>query len=126
MGGSRVLTDADDSDLLGNDDTPPPYTPPPYSEEEPVITEEITSPMLVYKPPLKRLSCPVVIPQRRPGSKTRGFMRAYAPVLADYGINEESFLNFLKAFHKASLVAEALFLPLAIQLAIPGRPPDVS
>lgn len=46
----------------------------------------------------------MVIPQRRPGSKTRGFLRAYAPVLADYEIDQETFATFLKSFHKASQV----------------------
>jgi hypothetical protein len=45
------------------------------------------------------LPCPVIIPQRRPRDWTRGFMRAYAPVLANCGISEATFLDFLKAFH---------------------------
>ena len=45
------------------------------------------------------LPCPVIIPQRRPRDWTRGFMRAYAPVLADCGISQDIFLDFLKTFH---------------------------
>lgn len=41
---------------------------------------------------------PVIIPQRRPRDYSRGFMRAYAPVLADNGITQRAFLDFLKAF----------------------------
>ena len=78
--------------------------PPPYSEEELATTEDIKYPSPTFSAAPPKLSCPVVIPQRRPGSKTRGFMRAYAPVLADYDIDEKAFLDFLKAFHKASLV----------------------
>lgn len=48
------------------------------------------------------LPCPVIIPQRRPRSKGRGFIRAYAPVLADCGIDQATFLDFLKTFHKSS------------------------
>ncbi|TVY83711.1 hypothetical protein LSUE1_G002573 [Lachnellula suecica] len=50
----------------------------------------------------KRLPCPVIIPQRRPKDKQRGFVRAYAPVLADCGIDQQAFLSFLKAFHQGS------------------------
>lgn len=51
-----------------------------------------------------RLPCAVIIPQRRPRTKSRGFVRAYAPVLADCGIDQGTFLEFLKTFHKASQV----------------------
>jgi hypothetical protein len=54
----------------------------------------------VVAPP--KLEFPVVLPQRRPGDKSRGFVRAYAPVLADYGIDQATFLDFLKTFHRAS------------------------
>ncbi|KAL1964782.1 hypothetical protein VTN77DRAFT_6649 [Rasamsonia byssochlamydoides] len=49
----------------------------------------------------RRLPCPVVIPQRRPKDRARGFMRAYAPVLADVGIDQPTFLDFLDTFGKA-------------------------
>lgn len=45
------------------------------------------------------LPCPVIIPQRRPRDWKRGFMRAYAPVLADCSISQDTFLDFLKTFH---------------------------
>ena len=56
-----------------------------------------------------RLPCPVIIPQRRPRTKSRGFVRAYAPVLADCDIDQDTFLEFLKTFHKASQVKNPLF-----------------
>jgi hypothetical protein len=62
------------------------YPPPPYSEHA------ITG----------KLPCPVIIPQRRPRDWKRGFARAYAPVLAECGINQAMFLDFLKTFHAAS------------------------
>jgi hypothetical protein len=46
-----------------------------------------------------RLPCPVILPQRRPRDKKRGFVRAYAPVLEDCGIDQTTFLDFLKTFH---------------------------
>lgn len=54
---------------------------------------------------LKRLPFPVIIPQRRPGSKKRGFVRAYAPVLEDCGLSQDFFLKFISDFHKASQVS---------------------
>lgn len=55
-------------------------------------------------PPLHPLSCHVIIPQRRPHSKSRGFVRAYAPVLNDAGIDQATFMDFLETFQKASQV----------------------
>ena len=89
---------------------PPPYDPPPYSAEELADVDEIKYPPPQFSVAPAKLSCPVIIPQRRPGSKGRGFMRAYAPVLADYDIKDEYFLTFLKSFHKASMVSTTLRL----------------
>lgn len=51
---------------------------------------------------LPRLDCSVIIPQRRPESRKRGFIRAYAPVLAAKGISEETFIDFIATFNIAS------------------------
>jgi hypothetical protein len=50
------------------------------------------------------IPCPVIIPQRRPGQKDRGFVRAYAPVLDTCGISQDVFVRFLKNFDQASKV----------------------
>ncbi|TVY43144.1 hypothetical protein LSUB1_G001312 [Lachnellula subtilissima] len=49
-----------------------------------------------------QLPCAVIIPQRRSKDKKRGFVRAYAPVLADCGIDQTAFLDFVKSFQTAS------------------------
>ncbi|OJJ50359.1 hypothetical protein ASPZODRAFT_58063 [Penicilliopsis zonata CBS 506.65] len=58
-----------------------------------------------YPPPsyteTPQLPCPVVLPQRRPKSQMRGFIRAYSPVLQDFGIDESMFLEFLETSNKA-------------------------
>ena len=54
--------------------------------------------------PKAPLPCPVIVPQRRPHTKARGFVRAYAPVLEDAGIDQDTFMEFLKLFHKAQQV----------------------
>lgn len=57
------------------------------------------APPVAYKP----LANPVILPQRRPKNKTRGFVRAYAPALSDAaGIDQQMWLDFLEDFDKAS------------------------
>ena len=107
LGGGGTV-DLDYPGQPANEIAPPRYSPPPYREENLVNLDDIKYSLPEIDTPPPRLSCPVVIPQRRPGSKGRGFMRAYAPVLLDYDINEEFFLAFLKTFHKASMVSNAL------------------
>lgn len=63
-----------------------------------------------------RLPCPVIIPQRRPRTKSHGFVRAYAPVLADCGIDQDTFLEFLKTFHKASQVKKPFLVSVILVL----------
>ncbi|KAF2027192.1 hypothetical protein EK21DRAFT_18480, partial [Setomelanomma holmii] len=48
------------------------------------------------------LPYPIVIPQRRPGSKARGWARAYPPSLELVGMDQEAFLRFLANFENAS------------------------
>lgn len=58
--------------------------------------------------PTQRIPCPVIIPQRRPRNKDRGFVRAYAPVLDNCGVGQEVFLKFLKDWLAASQVSGAM------------------
>lgn len=52
--------------------------------------------------PAGQLALPVVIPQRRPKDRSRGFIRAYAPVLQDVGIDQPTWLDFLDTLQKSS------------------------
>lgn len=70
------------------------------------------------------LPFPVIIPQRRPGSKGRGFIRAYAPVLNECGIDQETFLAFLKKFHQSSH-ASPIFPIIQVSSMIAGFAPSV-
>ncbi|EED14414.1 conserved hypothetical protein [Talaromyces stipitatus ATCC 10500] len=76
-----------------------------------------------------KLEFPVVIPQRRPQSKKRGFIRAYAPDLEDMGIDQSTWLDFIETFNEASLAnpwinalnlasIAASALPSAISMAV--------
>ncbi|KAF1345557.1 hypothetical protein BDV97DRAFT_361378 [Delphinella strobiligena] len=71
-----------------------------------------------------RLPYPVIIPQRRPGTKTRGFVHAYAPDLAPCGIDQDTFIRFIQNFHKASQ-ASPIFNILVVSANIAGLVPSV-
>lgn len=60
---------------------------------------------------LQRLPCPVIIPQRRPRNKDRGFVRAYAPILQDCGIDQEIFLQFLEYLDVVNHVRTSYHFP---------------
>lgn len=62
------------------------------------------------------LECPVIIPQRRPHTKARGFVRAYAPALEDAGIDQDTWMEFLKIFHKSQQVGSSDKQPLVLQV----------
>ncbi|KAI1291581.1 hypothetical protein F5Y03DRAFT_376377, partial [Xylaria venustula] len=69
-----------------------------------------------------QLSLPIVITQRRPGKRTRGFVRAYAPILNDVGITEATFLEFMDDLNKAVMPSpwiQALNLAALAGLAAP-------
>ena len=77
----------------------------------------------VSKSSMQKLPFPVIVPQRRPGTKARGFVSAYSPVLEDSGISQEAFLGFLKNLHKAAQ-ASPIFDVVMIATAIAGAYPD--
>jgi hypothetical protein len=69
------------------------------------------------------LPCPVILPQRRPRDKKRGFVRAYAPVLEDCGIDQATFLEFLKTFQmscRADKWLQVVNLSAGIVGLVPG------
>ena len=55
------------------------------------------------------LPLPVIVPQRRPEDKSRGWMLCYAPMLEACDISEPEFLAFLTSFNEASKVDRPLF-----------------
>lgn len=93
----------------GELDTPPAYeelrdTPPkPVDEVVASFLKKHPAPARVQR--FQPLPCPVILPQRRPKDKSRGFIRAYAPVLGGCaGIDQQTFFDFLDDFHKSSQV----------------------
>lgn len=50
----------------------------------------------------QKLPMPVILPQRRPGDRARGFIHAYAPLLQNVGIDQTTFMDFLKDLNLAT------------------------
>ena len=86
-------------------------------------------PEYVKEVPSGKLSLPVVLPQRRPKDRSRGFIRAYAPVLENCGIDQATWLAFLDTFQKSSAANPwlnainlasigTMFMPHAIGLVV--------
>ena len=80
---------------------------PEEGDEKKESTEQIVEWFKRRHPPPKqplsrtiRLPAPVIIPQKRPDMRSRGFVRAYAPALDSCGVDQNAFLDFIDGFHK--------------------------
>ncbi|KAJ9131733.1 FAD binding domain protein [Pleurostoma richardsiae] len=78
-----------------------------------------------------RLALPIIITQRRPKSRARGFIRTYAPLLQEVGIDQATFLDFIdqlnsavqpspwiQAINLAALAGNAVPEPFTIMISI--------
>ncbi|KAI7781970.1 hypothetical protein LA080_014035 [Diaporthe eres] len=76
-------------------------------DHSPLGSPKLADSFLQSHPPAKnpvasgRLELPVVITQRRPKARTRGFIRAYAPILQNVEIDQDTFLDFIDQLNKA-------------------------
>ncbi|KAH7409331.1 hypothetical protein BKA64DRAFT_742453 [Cadophora sp. MPI-SDFR-AT-0126] len=73
-------------------------------------------------PIIQKLPLPVILPQKRPKDRSRGFVKAYAPVLKHSGIDQATFLDFLETFEqgiRASPWLEAINLVSLAALSLP-------
>ncbi len=77
----------------------------------------------VSQTPPSPLPFPIILPQRRPGTKTRSFVRAYPPILSESRISQSAFLRFLKDLHTAAQ-ASPIFSVVMIATAIAAAYPD--
>lgn len=81
--------------------------PKPEEPKEPKEPKDVAKAFLQRHPfenqadPNTKLALPVILPQRRPKDRGRGFVRAYAPVLADVDIDQETFLDLIDSFNKS-------------------------
>lgn len=55
-----------------------------------------------YQAQHHQLPMPVILPQRRPGERARGFIHAYAPLLHNVGIDQTTFIDFIKELNLAT------------------------
>lgn len=89
--------------------------------------ESFSAVVMAKCPPLNHptnpLQRPVIIPQRRPGARDRGFIHAYSPDLAEKGISQETFLSFIQTFHAASQ-ASPLLNVVFVSAGIVGLVPE--
>ncbi|PLB49764.1 hypothetical protein P170DRAFT_409355 [Aspergillus steynii IBT 23096] len=116
-------------DQLGHDDSPPGYTPTQDVDQlaHVFLESHPTSYAVPQGHPV--LPYPVILPQRRPRDRKRGFIRAYAPVLDDFGIDQATFIDFLDTSNKACQASGwigainlasigTMFMPSAIGMAV--------
>lgn len=85
--------------------------------------EAQTSPTVTPTNHDTRLPKAVVIPQRRPSDRARGFIRAYAPILLHCGIDQATFLGFIDCLNKSvasNPAVEAVDLAGQAVGAVPG------
>ncbi|KAL9065786.1 MAG: hypothetical protein Q9161_008011 [Pseudevernia consocians] len=89
--------------------------------------ESFSAVVMAKCPPLNHLTNPlqrpVIIPQRRPGARDRGFIHAYSPDLAEKGISQEAFLSFIQNFHAASQ-ASPLLNVVSVSAGVAGLVPE--
>ena len=117
----------DDEELWQLDEVAAATEPPNYEEvikeDTDAFERDIIANRAANHTPVGTLPLPVILPQRRPRFKSRGFVRAYSPVLQDVGIDQETFLRFLKNFH-ASSQANPCFDAIMVAATIAGFVPD--
>jgi len=117
----------DDEEAWQLDEVAASNEPPSYEtatrEETDAFERDLASDRKQHPSPIGKLSLPVIVPQRRPRNKSRGFVRAYSPVLQDVGIDQTTFLRFLKNFH-ASSQANPCFNAVMVAAGIAGFVPE--
>ncbi|PYH88398.1 hypothetical protein BO71DRAFT_391674 [Aspergillus ellipticus CBS 707.79] len=103
--------------------------PPAYSEQIDNITLAETFARQYPLPPAYQkpvLPYPVLLPQRRPKDRSREFVRAYAPILNDFGIDQNIFLDFLETSNKSCQAAGWLGLINLAGLATMALPSSIA
>lgn len=71
-----------------------------------------------------KLPHPIIIPQRRPGTKARGWTRVYPPDLEALGVEQDTFLRFLQNFEDAQQASpwlKALYVASNAVGLVPGH-----
>jgi hypothetical protein len=117
----------DDEEAWQLDEVGASTEPPSYEnatrETTDAFERDIVATRELNTSPIGTLLLPVIVPQRRPRNKSRGFVRAYSPVLEDVGIDQKTFLRFLKNFHSSSQ-ANPCFSAVMVAAGIVGMVPE--
>lgn len=117
----------DDEEAWELDEAAAATEPPNYEdatgEGDDALVRDVLANRQANANPAGKLPLPVILPQRRPRNKSRGFVRAYSPVLEDVGIDQQTFLRFLKNFHKSSQ-ANPYFNAVLVAATVAGFVPE--
>lgn len=117
----------DDEEAWELDEAAAATEPPSYEdatgEDDDALVRDVVGNRPADTKPVGKLPLPVILPQRRPRNKSRGFVRAYSPVLEDVGIDQQTFLRFLKNFHKSSQ-ANPYFNAVLVAATVAGFVPE--
>ena len=95
------------------------HKPPPQGNiATPAAINTLVNSFLKEFPPPRQpigpLQLPVILPQRRPRNKQRGFVKAYAPMLQEAGISQDTFMSFFEYFEEAIKVSPELQIPRTV------------
>lgn len=72
------------------------------------------------------LPMPVILPQRRPGERARGFIHAYAPLLQNVGIDQATFIDFIKQLNMATAPSPWINAINVAAIAVQGVPEPIT
>ncbi|KAK4071682.1 uncharacterized protein Triagg1_5920 [Trichoderma aggressivum f. europaeum] len=72
------------------------------------------------------LPMPVIIPQRRPGERARGFIQAYAPLLQNVGIDQATFIDFIKQLNLATAPSPWIYAINVAAIAVQNVPEPIT
>ena len=102
------------------EESPAPSTVPKGNIAGPSTVVNLAAAFVAAHPPKDRtygarLNRPVIIPQRRPHDRHRGFVRAYAPLLGECGIMDQTaWIEFLDSFDEAIKVCWSILTETAL------------
>lgn len=120
-----IADDDDDHEthLAWSLDDPSEGSPPPIAYESSSSLEEISfsekitkgtfkplRPAPTHRPPSGTLPVSVILPQRRPGSRRRGFVRAYAPLLKRSDVTKDDLDAFNDGLSEAMKISKTLLV----------------
>lgn len=127
---SDTETDSEDDEAWAQDldDAQATYATNNMNEDQYETADDLAADLNRSEPPpyslveagSNHLANPIILPQRRPGVRTRGFVRGYAPSLLPRGITQDGWLKFLSGFDKA-ISKNRLFFVLNIAVFIAGH-----